>query len=57
MHPPRLRCALHHCRSKTRLGSSNSYPATTFLGDGYFSTNATINPMMANWNKVVPCTV
>merc|ERR1712166_141361 len=39
-------------RSKTDLGSSKRYPATADLGGGYFSTDASQNPLMYNWNHV-----
>jgi len=46
--------SLNYClrRSKTALGSSKSYAATWKNDDGYFSVNATINPLMYNWNMV-----
>jgi len=34
----------------TDLGSSKNYPSTSDLGDGYFSQDPTVNPMMYNWN-------
>lgn len=40
-------------RSKTGLGSSRGYPASASLGDGYFSTDPTQNPLMYNWNHVL----
>jgi len=40
-------------RSNTGLGSSKSYPTNASLGDGYFSTDATQNPLMYNWNHVL----
>ncbi|CAE6923365.1 PAE5 [Symbiodinium natans] len=39
-------------RSRTALGSSSSYPASVGLEAGYFSANASVNPMMYNWNIV-----
>jgi len=39
-------------RSKVDLGSSKNYPATANLGGGYFSTDASQNPLMYNWNHV-----
>jgi len=39
-------------RSKGRLGSTKNDAETANLGGGYFSTNASINPMMYNWNHV-----
>jgi hypothetical protein len=39
-------------RSQGTLGSSSTYPQTANLGDGYFSTDAGVNPMMHNWNHV-----
>eukprot|EP00439_Symbiodinium_sp_Y106_P055826 s865_g7.t2 len=40
-------------RSKTDLGSSSKYPATASMTDGYFSTDAAVNPLMYNWNHVL----
>jgi len=39
-------------RSLGKLGSSKTYPPTEDLGGGYFSKDATVNPVMYNWNKV-----
>jgi len=41
-------------RSKTRLGSSSSYPDTATLDGGglYFSSDSSINPQFFNWNMV-----
>lgn len=39
-------------RSNGDLGSSKAYPANASLGGGYFSTDATQNPLMYNWNHV-----
>jgi hypothetical protein len=46
--------SLNDClgRSKTTLGSSKTYPATANENSGYFSTSATVNPLMYNWNVV-----
>lgn len=38
-------------RSKSALGSSKSYPASTNLGGSYFSNDPAVNPMMYNWSK------
>jgi len=40
-------------RSKSTLGSSSTYGPTQDLGGGYFSDDATDNPLMYNWNKVL----
>eukprot|EP00435_Cladocopium_sp_Y103_P017605 s551_g4.t1 len=39
-------------RSKTDLGSSKAYPERRTLFGGYFSRDATENPLMHNWNMV-----
>lgn len=39
-------------RSTGNLGSSSKYPDTANLGGGYFSTDASVNPLMYNWNHV-----
>jgi len=46
--------SLNDClgRSKTVLGSSKTYPPTSNENGGYFSTSATENPLMYNWNVV-----
>jgi len=41
-----------YSRSLTALGSSKSYAPTTKFGGGYFSSEATVNPLMYNWNMV-----
>eukprot|EP00048_Salpingoeca_helianthica_P024201 m.30495 g.30495 ORF g.30495 m.30495 type:complete len:442 (-) comp9246_c0_seq1:86-1411(-) len=40
-------------RALGALGSSRTYPATASLGEGYFSTNSSVNPQMYNWNAVL----
>jgi len=38
-------------RSFQGLGSTNGYPDTYDLDDGYFSEDPAVNPLMATWNK------
>jgi len=40
-------------RSLTDLGSSKAYPPNVTEDTGYFSTDATTNPLMSNWNMVL----